>query len=127
MWADEGYLLSRVRNFISYFILEEFDCEMINIKSFSSEYRNKYYYCDGTTKYAVLKECPTGKFYWAQRGICFSRRKKRSSGSSGGSSFDEKPQRMTQKVLRSGIRLGDLYDAQKDQFLSGTSLWSAQK
>ena len=95
---------------------------MINIKSFSSEYRNKYFHCDGTTKYAVLKECPTGKVYWAQRGKCFSSRNKRSSGSYGGSSFDEKPQRMTQKVLRSGIRLGDLYDAQKDQFLSGTSL-----
>ena len=100
---------------------------MINIKSFSSEYRNKYFHCDGTTKYAVLKECPTGKVYWAQSGKCFSSRNKRSSGSYGGSSFDEKPQRMTQKVLRSGIWLGDLYDAQKDQFLSGTSLWSAQE
>ena len=29
--------------------------------------------------------------------------------------------------MRSGIRLGDMYDAQKDQFLSGTSLWSTQE
>ena len=97
---------------------------MIDVKLFSSEYHNKYYYCDGTTKYAVLKECPSGEIYWAQRGKCFSRRNKR-FGSSGDP--DEQPQRMTQKVLRSGIRLGDLYDAQKDTFLSGTSLWSAQE
>ena len=43
-----------------------------------------------------------------------------------GSKQEEQPQRMTQKLLRSGVRLGDLYDAQKDQFLSGTSLWSTQ-
>ena len=40
---------------------------------------------------------------------------------------DEKPQRMTQKLLRSGVRLGDLYDAQNDEFMFGTSLWSAQE
>ena len=97
---------------------------MIDIKSFSSQYHNKYYYCDGTTKYAVLKECPSGQVYWAQRGKCFSRRNKRSGSSV---DTDEQPQRMTQKVLRSGIRLGDLYDAQNDKFLSGTSLWSAKE
>ena len=108
---------------------------MINIKSFSSEYPNKYYYCDGTTKYAVLKKCPTGQFYWAQREKCFPKRNNSSfehgfaynNVFSSGATPDKKPQRMTQKVLRSGIRLGDLYDAQKDQFLSGTSLWSAQE
>ena len=113
---------------------EEFDCQLINVKYFSSEHHDKYFHCDGTTKYAALKKCPSGEFYWAQRERCFSRRNKRSlksgvaqsSGISRGKSPDEQPQRMTQKVLRSGIRLGDLYDAQKDQFLSGTSLWSAE-
>ena len=108
---------------------------MINIKSFSSKHHDKYFYCDETTKYAVLKECPYGQFYWAQRQRCYPKMKRRSfrkgfaysEGLSSGSSPDLQPQRMTQKVLRSGIRLGDLYDAQKDQFLSGTSLWSAQK
>ena len=108
---------------------------MIKVKSFSSENHNKYFHCDGTTKYAVLKECPSGQFYWAQRERCFPKRNNRSlkqgfaynSGLSSGSSPDEKPQRITQKVLRSDIRLGDLYDARKDQILSGTSLWSASE
>ena len=108
---------------------------MINIKSFSSEYHNKYFYCDGTTKYAVLKECPYGQFYWAQREKCFPTKNNSSfkhgfaynNAFSSGSSSDVQPKRMIQKVLRSGIRLGDLYDAQTDQFLSGTSLWSAQE
>ena len=108
---------------------------MINIKSFSSEYHNKYFYCDGTTKYAVLKECPYGQFYWAQREKCFPTKNNSSfkhgfaynNAFSSGSSPDVQPKRMIQKVLRSGIRLGDLYDAQTDQFLSGTSLWSAQE
>ena len=30
-------------------------------------------------------------------------------------------------MLKSGIRLGELYDARKNQFLSGTTLWSAQE
>ena len=30
-------------------------------------------------------------------------------------------------MFHSGIRFGDLYDAQKDQFLSGTSLWSVEE
>ena len=108
---------------------------MINIKSFSSEYHDKYFYCDESTKYAVLKECPYAQFYWAQREKCFPKKNNSSfkrgfaynNAFSSGSSPDLQPQRMTQKVLRSGIRLGDLYDAQKDQFLSGTSLWSAQE
>ena len=114
---------------------EEFDCQLINVKYFSSEHHDKYFHCDGTTKYAVLKECPYGHFYWAQRERCFPRRSDKSSNPgfaysnafSSGSSPDEQPQRMTQKVLRSGIRLGDLYDAQKDMILSGTSLWSSQE
>ena len=113
--------------------LEKFDCQLINVISFSSEDHDKYYRCDGTTKYAVLKECPIGQFYWAQREKCFPKRNNNSFkrgfaySLSSGSSPDEQPQRMTQKVLRSGIRLGDLYDAQKDKFLSGTSLWSSQE
>ena len=108
---------------------------MINIKSFSSKHHDKYFYCDETTKYAVLKECPYRQFYWAQRQRCYPKMKRRSfrkgfaysEGLSSGSSPNTQPQRMTQKVLKSGIRIGDLYNAQKDQFLSGTSLWSAQE
>ena len=105
------------------------------MKSFSSENHDKYFHCDGRTRYAVLKKCPSGEFYWAQREKCFPKRNNRSlnqgfgynSGFSYGSSPDVQPKRMTQKVLRPDIRLGDLYDAQNDQFLSGTSLWSAQE
>ena len=106
---------------------------MISIKTFSSEQRNKFYHCDGTTKYAVLKECPIGQFYWPQREKCFPDQPKPAfkpgiaySLTTGGSKPEEQPKRMTQKLLRSGVRLGDLYDAQQDQFLSGTSLWSAE-
>ena len=107
---------------------------MIGIKIFSSDQRNKFYHCDGTTKYAVLKECPIGQFYWPQREKCFPDQPKpvfkpgvAYSFTSGGSKPEEQPRRMTRKLLRSGVRLGDLYDAQQDQFLSGTSLWSAQE
>ena len=133
---EENFPLLRLVKF-SIFIhlsLEKFDCHLINIKTFSSEHRNKYYHCDGTTKNAVLKKCPSGQFYWPQRERCFPDRRNNLfragfafSNSLGSSKPDEQPQRTTQKLLRSGVRLGDLYDAQKNQFLSGTSLWSAQE
>ena len=109
-------------------------CNIIDIKKFSSKHRKKYYHCDGTTKYAVLKECPVGQFYWPRWEKCFPEKPKTVfkpgfayNPMSGGSKPEEQPRRITRKLLRSGVRLGDLYDAQHDQFMSGTSLWSAQE
>ena len=82
---------------------------MINIKRFSSDHRNQFYECDGTSQYATLKECPKGHFYWPQREKCFHEVGKtwnnRKLGlfafddASGGGKPEEQPRRMTRKVM----------------------------
>ena len=83
---------------------------MIDIKRFSSKHRNQYYECDGTSRYALLKECPKEHFYWPQLEKCFREKKKTLNNRKlGFYAFDngfveeekpeEQPQRMTRKVM----------------------------
>lgn len=106
------------------------------IKRFSSNDRYHYYSCENPGDVAVLTKCPGDQFYWAVKQKCFSIsetdatsqstvRRRRSIGSS--ITSNEKPVIEDREILgNTVVGLGDLYDAKRDRFLVGASLWSGK-
>ena len=105
------------------------------IKRFSSLDVRKYYSCE-EGEFAVLKICPDNQLYWPQKEICYqpdedtyskkdARVRRQASGS--GKDKGRHATIIQRKLLRSDVSLGDFYDAKKDQFLSGVSLWSREE
>ena len=87
--------------------------------------------CDGTD-YAVLKQCPKGYYYFPKSQRCYpyedktqaKRTKRETLFDENAGSTRGNPQPINQKLVRSDVQLGWLYDAQTDQYLPGSSLWS---
>ena len=105
------------------------------IKRFSSLNVRKYYSCE-EGEFAILKTCPDNQLYWPQKEICYqpdegvsSKKDARVRRDASGSGNDKGRHAtiIQRKLLRSDVSLGEFYDAKKDQFLSGVSLWSMEE
>ena len=82
----------------------------------------------------MLKTCPDDQLYWPQREECYqpdeddsSKKDVRVRRQASGSSKGRHATIIKRKLLRSDVSLGEFYDARKDQFLSGVSLWSMEE
>lgn len=108
------------------------------IKKFSSNEPNQFYLCDGT-KYAILKRCPPNEIYWPEEKACYQQKDEVSFDDTlepGNSSLSDedsatpknhnKPHVIHQKLLSADVSLGEIYDAKKDQFIGGVSLWDEE-
>ena len=101
------------------------------IRRFSVETVSKYYECRPGDLKPVLKQCPYNERYWTSLERCGPLTEQNTNNfvnlrilRSTAASYSDKPDIMERFTLGKDVSLGELYDAKKNRFLSGTSLWS---